>query len=139
LEGSSEAAPLRRRARIRVADDEDGVRAVVARTLQAEGYEILGARHGKEALYYLEQVGGAVDLVITDLVMPVMSGHQLTEELARRYPSIPVIWMSGHPREIEVRHSVEDTAAAFIQKPVPPHVLLQTAAQVLQAGKQIGG
>jgi two-component system cell cycle sensor histidine kinase/response regulator CckA len=80
-----------------------------------------------------------VDLVITNLVMPVMSGHLLTEELARRYPSIPVIWMSGHPGEIEVHHSVTDTATAFVQKPVPPHTLLQTVAKVLQAGKRVSG
>jgi PAS domain S-box-containing protein len=131
LEGSPVQAPGRRRARVLIVDDEDPVRAIVARTLQAEGYDVLGASNGKEALYYMEQVGGSVDLVVADLVMPVMGGHQLTEELARRYPSIPIIWMSGHPREIEFRHSSADSTHAFMQKPVPPHLLLQTISQVL--------
>ncbi len=141
LEGSSAEVPERRLGRILVVDDEDPVRAVVVRTLQAEGYEILGARHGKEALYYIEQVGGAVDLVVADLVMPVLGGHELTDELARRYPAIPVIWMSGHPREVEARRSTVGKAHASLQKPVPPHLLLQTVAQVLQrkAGKRGSG
>ena len=131
LEGSPDAVPARRRARILVVDDEDAVRLVVSRTLQAEGYDLLGARHGKEALYYIEQVGGSIDLVLTDLVTPVMGGHQLTEELARRYSKIPVVWMSGHPREIETSDSRPDRANVFLQKPVPPQVLLETVAQVL--------
>jgi CheY-like chemotaxis protein len=141
LEGSSTEVAERRLGRILVVDDEDPVRAVVVRTLQAEGYEILGARHGKEALYYIEQVGGAVDLVLADLVMPVLGGHELTDELARRYPAIPVIWMSGHPREVEARRSTVGKARASLQKPVPPHLLLQTVAQVLQKkeGKRVRG
>jgi PAS domain S-box-containing protein len=136
LEGSSDDVPAKHRARILIVDDEDAVRAVVARTLQAEGYEIISARHGREAIYYLEQVGGSVDLVLTDLVMPVMGGHELTEELAKRYPSIPVIWMSGHPREIESRHSRTDMASGFAQKPVSPQVLLQTVSQVLEVARR---
>ncbi|HEU5304567.1 MAG TPA: PAS domain S-box protein, partial [Gemmatimonadales bacterium] len=132
LAGSPDRTPMRRLARILVADDEDGVRAVILRTLQAEGYEILGARHGKEALYYIEQVGGAVDLVVADLVMPEMGGHELTEELARRYPRIPVIWMSGHPREIQPPRAAAEKARAFLQKPISPLLLLETVSQVLQ-------
>jgi two-component system, cell cycle sensor histidine kinase and response regulator CckA len=130
LEGSAENAAARRRARILVVDDEDGVRTVVSRILQAEGYELLGARDGKEALYYLEEVGGSIDLVLTDLVMPVMDGYDLTEELARRYSKVPVIWMSGHPREAETRHSSAEPDA-FLQKPIPLQILLQTVAQTL--------
>ncbi len=132
LEGRHDAAPARRRARILVVDDENAVRTVVSRTLQAEGYDLLGARHGKEALHYLEQVGGSIDLVVTDLVMPVMGGHELTEELTRRYPKVPIIWMSGHPRETENPYAGPDRVSAFLQKPVPPQVLLQTVVQVLQ-------
>jgi PAS domain S-box-containing protein len=141
LRGSPDRAPVRRLARVLVVDDEDAVRTVISRTLQGEGYEILGARHGKEALYYLEQVGGAVDLVIADLVMPEMSGQALTEELSRRYPNIPVIWMSGHPREIDTHQGGTIRAQAFMQKPVSPHELLHLVSQVLQrgVGKRVRG
>jgi PAS domain S-box-containing protein len=131
LEGSPDPTSPRHMARILVVDDEDPVRAVISRTLQGEGYEILGARHGKEALYYIDQVGGAIDVVIADLVMPEMGGHTLTEQLAERYPNIPVVWMSGHPREIENHNSAANKARAFLQKPVSPHRLLQVISQVL--------
>jgi two-component system cell cycle sensor histidine kinase/response regulator CckA len=82
-------------------------------------------------MYYIDQVGGAVDLVIADLVMPEMGGKALTEQLAERYPKIPVVWMSGHPREIETQNSAASKARAFLQKPVSPHRLLQMVSQVL--------
>jgi two-component system cell cycle sensor histidine kinase/response regulator CckA len=120
------------RARILVVEDEDMVRVVVVRTLQGEGYEVLGARDGREALKLIEEVGGAVRLVITDVVMPGMSGGQLARELKRRYPAMPVVWMSGHPRETEL--NAEDVAEnqIFLHKPVAPRVLLETVAEVLQ-------
>ena len=133
IEGNTDTSPTRRIARIIVVDDEDAVRSVITRTLQGEGYEVLGARHGKEAMYYISQVGGVVDLVLTDLVMPNMGGQELTGELARRYPNISVVWMSGHPREIESRDAQVSYARAFLQKPVSPHQLLNTVGQVLQS------
>ena len=132
LEGMPDRVPTRRLARIIVVDDEDAVRSVIARTLQGEGYEVLAARHGKEALSYISQVGGVVDLVLTDLVMPTIGGQELTDHLARRYPNISVVWMSGHPREIASRDAHASHARAFLQKPVSPHHLLHTVDQVLQ-------
>ena len=130
--GSPTPARARSRARLLVVDDEDPVRAVVVRMLQGEGYEVLGARHGEEALNYLEQVGGAVDLIITDLVMPVMGGRELTAELRRRYPNLSVVWMSGHPREVELRSADQTKEPVVLQKPIPPRVLSETIAQALQ-------
>ncbi len=130
--GSPANVRTRLRARLLVVDDEDSVRTVVTRMLQGEGYEVLGARDGKEALKFLEQVGGAVDLVITDVVMPVMGGRELTEELARRYPDLLVVWMSGHPREVELRGADRFKDLTFLQKPIPPRVLSETINQALQ-------
>jgi DNA-binding NtrC family response regulator len=73
-----------------------------------------------------------VDVVITDLVMPVMNGRQLTAELHRRYPNLSVVWMSGHPREVELRSADQTKDLAFLQKPIPPQVLSATIAQVFQ-------
>jgi len=61
-------------ARILVVDDEESIRAVVARMLQGEGYEVLRARDGLDALRQLREIGGAVDLIVSDLVMPGMGG-----------------------------------------------------------------
>jgi two-component system cell cycle sensor histidine kinase/response regulator CckA len=117
--------------RILVVDDEDPVRAIMARTLQAEGYEVVEAREGKEALRELEEVGGSVDLVITDLVMPGMGGRVLGQELARKYPKLPVLWISGHPREVEFPRELPGISQRFLMKPVPPPLLLETVARLL--------
>jgi len=122
----------RSRGRILVVDDEDSVRAIVGRTLQAEGYEVLSAREGREALRELEEIGGAVDLVVTDLVMPGMGGLQLRGELARRYPDLPLVWISGHPMEPEFTRGTPGKNQPFLMKPVEPDALLDTVAQVLE-------
>lgn len=136
-EGAAERVPARRLARILVVDDEDAVRLVLSRTLQDDGYEIMGARNGQEALRYIEEVGGAVDLVLADIVMPEMGGRVLTERLAERYPGLPVVWMSGHPREVGSHDSAARHVRAFLQKPISSHHLLQTVEEVL--GRRVGG
>ena len=123
------------RGRILVVDDEEAVRSVVARSLQAEGYEVLRAREGREALRELEEIGGAVDLVITDLVMPGVGGVQLARELALRYPDLPLVWMSGHPREKEFPREMPGKYQTFLMKPVPPDVLLDTVSRVLEQAR----
>jgi two-component system, cell cycle sensor histidine kinase and response regulator CckA len=120
------------RGRVLVVDDEDTVRTVVSRTLQNEGYEVLVACEGREALRELDEVGGAVDLIITDLVMPGIGGRVLAQELEQRYPRLPVIWISGHPREVEVPHELPGQERPFLMKPVPPAVLLDTVVRVLR-------
>ena len=127
--GQSRGRP---RGRILLVDDEDSVRSIAARTLQAEGYEVLGAREGREALRELDEIGGAVDLVLVDLVMPGMGGVQLGQELARRYPDLPLVWMSGHPLEIEFPRGTPGKGQPFLLKPVAPDALLDTVAQVLE-------
>src|SRR4051794_17178681 len=124
------------RGRILVVDDEEAIRAVVGRMLQAEGYEVLRARDGWEALRELQEVGGAVDLVITDLVMPGMGGRVLSEELSRRYPALSIMWMSGHPRDVEFPREVPGPERAFLMKPVAPEALLETVTQVLRDARR---
>ncbi len=77
-------------------------------------------------------MGGAVSLVITDIVMPGMGGGQLVRELGRRYPSIAIVWMSGHPRESELHANDVGPNHVFLHKPVAPAILLDTVADVLQ-------
>jgi two-component system cell cycle sensor histidine kinase/response regulator CckA len=123
---------IKSRGRILIVDDEESIRAIVGRMLQAEGYEVLRAREGREALRELEEVGGAVDLVLTDLVMPGMGGRVLAQELARRYPEIPLVWMSGHPREVEFPRETPGYEHPFLVKPVSPEALLHTVARALK-------
>jgi two-component system, cell cycle sensor histidine kinase and response regulator CckA len=120
------------RGRVLVVEDEDAVRAVVMRTLQDEGYEVLGASSGKEALQELDEIGGAVNLVLSDIVMPGMSGRQLAAELRRKYHNIPIIWMSGHTREAEVQRGQIGVDEPFLHKPVPLELLLGTVGTVIK-------
>jgi two-component system cell cycle sensor histidine kinase/response regulator CckA len=129
--GTATARRGRSRGRILVVDDEDAVRVVVSRTLQAEGYEVFGARDGKEALRMLDEIGGAIDLVITDLVMPELGGAKLVEEIAKRYAEIPIVWVSGHPREGDIPRDQHGRQQPFLMKPVAPDALLDTVARLL--------
>jgi two-component system cell cycle sensor histidine kinase/response regulator CckA len=129
------AGPARKssaaRGRILVVEDEDPVRTIVMRTLQAQGYEVLGARDGREALRELEEIGGAVNLVLSDIVMPGMGGRQLATELHRRYRRIPVVWMSGHTRETELQKGEIGKDEPFLHKPITPEVLLEMVSAVI--------
>lgn len=121
--------------RILVVDDDEHVRTVVARLLRGEGYDVVEASHGQEALEVIEQAGGGLDLVITDLVMPVMGGRDFLAEVARRYSNIPSILISGHPQEPEFPDQKPEAERPFLQKPVPPALLLNTVLQTLRSRK----
>jgi PAS domain S-box-containing protein len=116
--------------RILVVDDEPQVRAILARTLRAEGHDVIEAVDGRSAIACFEEVGGAVDLLLTDLVMPGLGGRDLARELTRRSPGLPVVWVSGHPREVGLPETMADYP--FLQKPVPPELLVETVQQVLE-------
>jgi len=120
------------RGRILVVEDEDPVRAVVLRTLKDSGYDVLGASSGNQALKQLEEIGGAVNVVLSDVVMPGMSGRQFAAELSRRYHQIPIVWMSGHSREAELQRGQVTADEPFLHKPVPPELLLDTVAQAMK-------
>jgi PAS domain S-box-containing protein len=119
-----------RQARLLVVDDDEMVRAVVSRTLEEEGYEIVQARHGREALQLLAR-DPAVDLVLTDVIMPELGGRELVERLAADFPELPVIWMSGYPRDTAFGDAGPGGSQPFLQKPVPPALLVQAVEGVL--------
>ena len=119
------------RGRILVVEDEEPVRAVVVRLLAAEQYEVLQAGNGDEAIVCLERAGDGVDLVLSDVVMPGLSGAKFAERLAERYPALPVIWMSGYPREAAFVGR-EPGESIFLQKPVHPDHLLATVVRTLE-------
>ncbi|MFL5491237.1 MAG: PAS domain S-box protein [Gemmatimonadales bacterium] len=130
--GSAGRGKNKYRGRILVVDDEDAVRAVVQRTLQEAGYDVLGAPNGHQALKELEEIGGAVNVVLSDVVMPGMSGRQLAAELSRRYHQIPIVWMSGHSREAELQRGQVTAEEPFLPKPIPPELLLDTVAKAMK-------
>jgi signal transduction histidine kinase len=125
-----------RRARILIVEDEDQVRAIVARTLESFGYLVVQARNGKEALERLDGGQEAVDAVLSDVVMPVMGGIELARRLAASRPSLPIIWMSGYPRDSAFNDGAAREHQAFLQKPVADDVLAKTLEEALSGVKR---
>jgi two-component system, cell cycle sensor histidine kinase and response regulator CckA len=112
-------------------EDEDMVRRAVRAILSRGGYRILEAGSGNAALDLLRGHEGPVDLLITDVVMPELSGRELALRVAELRPNIKVLYMSGYTDDTIVRHGVLEANMAFIQKPATPDELLRKIREVL--------
>jgi CheY-like chemotaxis protein len=111
-----------------VAEDEESVRSLVRRILEGCGYEVLDAARGEDALARFTQAGGAIDLLVTDVIMPGMSGPELARRLRSRNPGLRILYMSGYTDDLLTKHGIRD--ADFIQKPFSPDAF---ARKVLEA------
>ncbi len=129
------ALPLRGTETILLVEDEDGVRELARDILQAEGYTVLDASHGRAALVVCNQHPSSIHLLITDVVMPEMSGRELAERLAALRPEMKVVYMSGYTEHAVVHHGVLDPDTAFLQKPFTPLTLARKVREVLDAPK----
>jgi two-component system, cell cycle sensor histidine kinase and response regulator CckA len=108
---------------ILVIEDEDIVRNLACRGLKDHGYSVLEARNGAEALEYMKEHPGSVDMVITDVVMPEMGGRELAQNLVGSEPDLPVLFMSGYTGDDVVHRGLLDPGAPFQQKPFTPNGL----------------
>jgi two-component system cell cycle sensor histidine kinase/response regulator CckA len=115
--------------RVLVAEDEEPFRRYVVRVLKSEGYEPLEAADGMEALKAL-QGGAAVDLVISDLIMPELGGAGLAKEVAKKYPGLKVLLISGYVDNVEEISKDLGFEAFFLRKPFTPDELM-TAVKAL--------
>jgi PAS domain S-box-containing protein len=106
-------------------EDELGVRRLACRTLRQRGYTVLEAADAADALEILEQHGGAVDLLVTDVILPGMDGRELADTIRRRRPSVGVLYTSGYTADALVRHGVEASDVAFLEKPYTPLTLAE--------------
>jgi two-component system cell cycle sensor histidine kinase/response regulator CckA len=118
---------------ILLVEDEDGVREVARETLQLYGYRVLEARDGMEALAIAERVQDPIDLVLTDVVMPHLSGGQLVQCLAGSRPTLRVLFMSGYPDDAVFRNGLLPAGAEFVQKPFSLEGLARRVREVLDA------
>jgi CheY-like chemotaxis protein len=116
-----------------VVEDEADVRNLLRRVLQARGYTILEARDGLEAIEVALQYSGRIDLLITDLVMPRMSGRELAASLAQARPEMRILLMSGYSDEVMMRQGMLQATFAFVQKPFSPINLARKVREVLDA------
>jgi two-component system cell cycle sensor histidine kinase/response regulator CckA len=117
---------------ILLAEDEELVRRLAHRVLESQGYTVRSAGSGKAALELAEN-GGRVDLLVTDVVMPGMSGRQLAEQLRTRQPDLKVLYVSGYTDDAVLRHGVLEQNVFFLQKPFSPAVLLRKVRTVLDS------
>ena len=120
---------------ILLVEDDDQLRAVVASGLRRLDYQIIVARNGGEALLLCEKHQGHIDLLLTDVVMPQMSGPELAKRLSATRPLMKVLCMSGYTDDSIVRHGVLEAGMAFQQKPVTPTTLALKLREVLDADK----
>jgi two-component system, cell cycle sensor histidine kinase and response regulator CckA len=116
---------------ILLVEDEDVVRKMLQEILEREGYKVITASNGLEALPVYERHEGTIHLVITDVVMPGMSGPQLVERLAGKSSESKVLYMSGYTDNAIVFHGVLEPGVNFLQKPFTPDALLSKVREVL--------
>ncbi len=129
------ANPLRRDVQgsevILLVEDEDNIRRPATEILESRGYTVLAAHDAIQALTAAQQYDGPIHLMLTDVVMPGLSGSQLAERLARLRPEVKVLFMSGYPEDAIAHHGVLEPGRRFLQKPFAVSLLLQTVREVL--------
>jgi CheY-like chemotaxis protein len=114
-------------------EDAAAVRAVTKQVLERQGYTVLEAPNGEAALRLGQKHHGPIHLLLTDVVMPLVSGRQLAEQLAPARPDMKVLYASGYTDDSVVRHGILEARAAYLQKLFSPEVLARKVRDVLDA------
>jgi two-component system cell cycle sensor histidine kinase/response regulator CckA len=128
-----EAEPLRGWETILLVEDEDILRQLIKNALTMNGYAVLEARSSREALTICENYQEPIHLILTDVVMPQMSGRELTQRLEQLRPEIKVLYMSGYAEDVLSRQGVLESTITFLQKPFRQYELTAKIREVLDA------
>jgi two-component system, cell cycle sensor histidine kinase and response regulator CckA len=130
---SDVAAPRRGTETVLVVEDESLVRTLARKALEQAGYRVLLAAGGEEALEVAERHEGTIDLLMTDVVLPGLSGMDLARRLVQRHPGLRVLFTSGYPDEDVAREGVFNGGMAYLKKPFTPSTLTGKIREVLDA------
>jgi len=131
LQDEPQFTDLRGHETILIVEDEKAVRKLTRRILSSAGYTVLSAANGGEALLECERHAGKIHLVLTDVVMPRMSGKELSARLTKVYPDLKVLFMSGYTDDAIVHHGILDEGTHFLAKPFTSPELLKKIRIVL--------
>ena len=118
---------------ILLVEDEPGVRGPIRRVLLAKGYHVLEAANGAEALELATAHEGSIDLLLTDVVMPVMGGAELARHLREVRPQVRILFMTGFSPEAIASHGVLAPETTLLQKPFTVEELVLSVARALQS------
>jgi nitrogen-specific signal transduction histidine kinase/ActR/RegA family two-component response regulator len=129
------SAPPRGTETVLVVEDEDAVRHIVRRVLESQGYGILEARDGHDAVRICEQRGNEIDLVLSDVIMPGMGGRELARSLATSRPGLPILFMSGYNEDGELAGTDGAPADGVLAKPFTAETLARQVREALDGRK----
>lgn len=119
---------------ILVADDEPIVLSLTRNILQKYGYQVFVAKDGREALH-IHQQSRPIDLLLTDVIMPAMTGPELVHALKQEIQDLRCVFMSGYDKDQIQKRGVEDVGCDFLRKPFTPQALLKKIRETLDAEK----
>jgi len=117
---------------ILIVEDQEDVRLIAARILQACGYTVHTASNGDEAMTMMREQDLSVDLLLTDVIMPNMNGQELYTNLIENFPALKVVYMSGYTQDIISHHGVLEEGIDFIQKPLTVDMLAKKVKEVIE-------
>ena len=123
--------PVRGSETVLLVEDEDAVRQLARRILERQGYRVLESNNGRDALARATAHEGRIDLILTDVVMPEMSGRALVERLSAVRPNAAIVYMSGYTDDDVLRRGMLEPGSLFIQKPFNPRALLRIVRDAL--------
>jgi CheY-like chemotaxis protein len=121
---------------ILIVEDEAVVLDILREVLTGHGYKVLTAANGEEGLRILSSHPGPIHLLLTDVVMPMMAGPDLSDRAADMHPETRTLFISGYTEHTVIRHGVSGRGAGFLQKPFTPEAVARKVREVLDAGKE---
>ena len=133
------APPTQRSVTILIVEDDDNLRNLLQRTLEAVGFPVLPAADGAQGLRLCQQHNGTIDLMVSDIVMPRLNGLQLAEQVRATHPDMKFLFITGFADEFPELRELVRTGATILEKPFLPSELLRKVEDTLDQGKAATG